>query len=205
MAPLLTTLVQAAHVGIEHASAVLFRPLVGRLLFNTLALVAASTVCAGLIGTAAAFVLERTSVPGKRAWSVLVVAPLAVPAFIASYAWVSLSPNLQDFAGALLVVTASYYPLVYLPVAATLRNMDPALEERARSLGCGPWACLLRAVLPHLRPALFGGMLSVALSVLSEFGAFRCCVFVLSPPRSTPNTAPASMARRPPCWLAFCS
>ena len=39
---------------------VLFRPLVGRLLFNTLALVAASTVCAGALGTAvAAHVLER--------------------------------------------------------------------------------------------------------------------------------------------------
>ena len=123
-------------------SAVLFRPLVGRLLFNTLALVAASTLCAGALGTAAAFVLERTAVPGKRVWSALVVAPLAVPAFIASYAWVSLSPNLQDFAGALLVVTASYYPLVYLPVAATLRNMDPAFEETARSLGCGPLGVL---------------------------------------------------------------
>ena len=160
MAPLCTTLVQAGHVGIEHASAVLFRPLVARLLFNTLALVAASTVCAGLLGTAVAYVLERAAIPGKRMWSVLVVAPLAVPAFIASYAWVSLSPSLQDFAGALLVVTASDYPLVYLPVAATLRDMDPALEETARSLGCGPWACFRRAVLPRLRPALFGGCCS---------------------------------------------
>ena len=177
MAPLCTTLVQAGHVGIEHTSAVLFRPLVGRLLFNTLALVAASTVCAGLLGTAVAYVLERAAVPGKRMWSVLVVAPLAVPAFIASYAWVSLSPSLQDFAGALLVVTASYYPLVYLPVAATLRDMDPALEETARSLGCGPWACFGRAVLPRLRPALFGGMLLVALNVLVEFGAFSLLRF----------------------------
>ena len=157
--------------------AVLFRPLVGRLLFNTLALVAASTLCAGALGTAAAYVLERTAIPGKRMWSALVVAPLAVPAFIASYAWVSLSPNLQDFAGALLVVTASYYPLVYLPVAATLRNMDPAFEETARSLGCGPWTCFGRAVLPHLRPALFGGMLLVALNVLVEFGAFSLLRF----------------------------
>ena len=110
-------------------------------------------------------------------WSVLLVAPLAVPAFIASYAWVSLSPSLQDFAGALLVVTASYYPLVYLPVAATLRDMDPALEETARSLGCGPFACFGRAVLPRLRPALFGGMLLVALNVLVEFGAFSLLRF----------------------------
>ena len=66
----------------------------------------------------------------------LAVAPLAVPPFISSYAWVSLSNGLQDFAGALLVViTCAYYPLVYLPVAAALRGLDPALEETARSLG----------------------------------------------------------------------
>ncbi len=177
MAPLCTTLVQAGHVGIEHASAVLFRPLVARLLFNTLTLVAASTVCAGLLGTAVAYGLERAAIPGKRMWSVLVVAPLAVPAFIVSYAWVSLSPSLQDFAGALLVVTASYYPLIYLPVAATLRDMDPALEETARSLGCGPWSGFARVVFPHLRPALFGGMLLVALNVLVEFGAFSLLRF----------------------------
>lgn len=177
LTPLATTLLQAAHVGIDHATAVLFRPLVGRLLFNTLTLVAASTLCAGAIGTAAAYLLERTAVPGKRIWSVMVVAPLAVPAFIASYAWVSLSPALQDFGGALLVVTASYYPLVYLPVVATLKNMDPALEETARSLGCGPWGCFARSVLPQLRPALLGGMLLVALNVLVEFGAFSLLRF----------------------------
>ena len=64
-------------------------------------------------------------------------APLAVPPFISSYAWVSISNTLQDFAGALLVVTFAYYPLVYLPVAAALRGLDPALEETARSLGEG--------------------------------------------------------------------
>ena len=85
--------------------------------------------------------------------------PLAVPPFISSYAWVSLSPDLQDFLGAWLVVTCSYYPLVYLPVAAALRGMDPTLEETGRSLGRGAWACFFRIVLPQLRPALLGGML----------------------------------------------
>jgi iron(III) transport system permease protein len=50
--------------------------------------------------------------------------------------------------------------------------MDPALEETARSLGLGPWRSFFRVVLPQLKPALLGGVLLVALSVLSEFGAF---------------------------------
>ena len=88
-----------------------------------------------------------------------------------------MSNALQDFAGALLVVTCAYYPLVYLPVAAALRGLDPALEETARSLGESAWGCFLRVVLPQLRPALLGGVLLVALDTLTEFGAFALLRF----------------------------
>jgi iron(III) transport system permease protein len=105
------------------------------------------------------------------------VVPLAVPPFISSFAWVSISPSLQGFGGALLVVTTSYFPLVYLPVAASLRGMDPAIEETARSLGRGGWGCFVSVVLPQLRPALLGGMLLMALHMLGEFGAFTLLRF----------------------------
>jgi iron(III) transport system permease protein len=170
--PLGFTAVQAIGGGVQAGTRLLFRPLVGELLINTLAIVVATTLTSAVIGTAAAWFVERTRLPGRRVWAVLSAVPLAVPAFITSYAWVSLSPALQDFKGALLVVTSAYYPLVYLPVAAALRGMDPALEETARSLGCGPWNRFFRVVLPQLRPALLGGMLLVALDVLAEFGAF---------------------------------
>ena len=103
--------------------------------------------------------------------------PLAIPSFITSFAWVSMSQALQDFGGALLVVSSSYFPLIYLPVAAALRVMDPTLEETARGLGLGHWRCFLRVVLPHLRPALLGGILLVALNTLTEFGAFALLRF----------------------------
>ena len=170
--PIAYTLVSAARVGVAEAAAVLFRPLVGALLVNTLLLVAGVTTAAAVVGTATAWCVERTRLPGRRIWAGLAAVPLAIPAFVTSFAWVSISPLLQDYAGALLVVTCSYYPLVYLPVAAALRGLDPALEETARSLGLGPWRCFARAVLPQLRPALLGGMLLVALNTLTEFGAF---------------------------------
>ncbi len=164
--------VQALGVGLHTATRLLFRPLVGELLLHTLAIAVSTALTCAAIGTAAAWFVERTDLPARRLWSVLAVVPLAIPAFISSYAWVSLSPALQDFWGALLVVTSAYFPLVYLPVAAALRGMDPALEETARSLGCGPWDRFFRVVLPQLRPALLGGMLLVTLDVLAEFGAF---------------------------------
>ena len=175
--PLLVIVAQALHAGLGKAVALLWRPLVGELLLNTLLIVGSATCLCAVLGTMAAWFVERTDLPGRRVWSVLLAGPLAVPAFITSYAWISLSPSLQDFSGALLVIISSYYPLVFLPVAAALRGLDPALEETARSLGCGPVRCFFRVVLPQLRPALLGGMLMVALGVLAEFGAFSLLRF----------------------------
>jgi iron(III) transport system permease protein len=167
----------AAGVGAADSAELLFRPLVGELLLNTLGLIAAAALVTTAVATAVAWCVERTDLPGRSIWSVLMVVPLAIPSFIASFAWVSLSPALQDFGGALLVVSSSYFPLIYLPVAAALRGMDPALEETARGLGQGHWRCFLRVVLPQLRPALFGGILLVALNTLTEFGAFALLRF----------------------------
>jgi len=175
--PLALTLLQATQVSPRDAIDLLARPLVGILLVNTIGLVLATTTASAVIGTAAAWFVERTDLPGRQVWAVLAVVPLAIPPFITSYAWVSMSNALQDFAGALLVVTCAYFPLVYLPVAAALRGLDPALEETARSLGEGVWGCFFRVVLPQLRPSLFGGMLLVALNTLVEFGAFALLRF----------------------------
>jgi iron(III) transport system permease protein len=145
---------------------------VGTLLANTVLLTVAGAGCAAVLGTAQALLIERTDLPGGRLLSAVLTAPLAVPAFVASYAWVSVGPELEGFWGALLVTVFAYAPLVFLPASAALRGLDPAQEEAARSLGHSPWACVRRVVLPQLGPAVIGGALLVALNVLVEFGAF---------------------------------
>ena len=170
--PLVLTVLQATGVPLSDAVELLWRPLVGELLLHTVGLVLAAVAVTALVGVLCAWLVERTDLPGRRSFAVLAAVPLAIPPFITSYAWVSLSAGLQDFTGALLVVGSAYMPLVYLPVAAALRGMDPAIEESGRVLGLSPWQCFIRLVLPQLRPALLGGMLLVALNVLVEFGAF---------------------------------
>jgi iron(III) transport system permease protein len=177
LSPIVFTVIQATGVSPQDAVELLFRSVVGRLLVNTITLTVAASAMTAVIGAATAWLVERTDLPGRKLWAVLAVAPLAIPPFISSFAWVSLSNGLQDFAGALLVVTCAYYPLVYLPVAAALRGLDPTLEEAARSLGQTSWGCFFRVVLPQLRPALYGGVLLVALKTLSEFGAFALLRF----------------------------
>ena len=145
--PIAATLTQASQTSWADARETLFRPLVGELLVNTLSMVVATTAVCAVAGTLTAWLVERTALPGRRLWRVLAVVPLAIPPFISSFGWLSLSPALQDFAGALLVVSSAYMPLVFLPVAAALRGMDPALEEAAARWAAAPgarssaWCC----------------------------------------------------------------
>lgn len=147
-----------------------FRPRVAELVGNTVALQLVVVPATVLIGTGAALLVERTRVPG---WlSAAFVAPLAVPAFVMSYAWATVWPSIAGLAGASLIATISYFPFVYLPVLATLRRMDPALEESGTALGLTPAQVLRRVTLPQLRLPILGGVLLVALHLLAEYGAF---------------------------------
>jgi iron(III) transport system permease protein len=177
LSPLLFLVLQAVQAGWAEISRLLLRQLTAELLWNTLRLTTVVTIGCALVGTGAAFAIERTTVPLRRLWSVLVVIPLAIPDFVVGYAWVSLSPGLHGLWGASLVMTLALYPLVYLPVAASLRRTDPALEEAARSLGCGPMETFRRVTLRQIRPGLLGGCLVVALALLAEFGAFEILRF----------------------------
>jgi iron(III) transport system permease protein len=155
----------------------LARPRIAELLRNTVTLAVACMAATAALGVALALLVERTDLPGRRLWHGLLVAPLAVPAFVNGYAWVSLDRAVHGFTGALLVVTLSYYPLVYLPVVAMLRRLDPALEESAWSLGQSRARTVRTVLLPQLRPALLGGALLVGLHLLAEFGALSLLRF----------------------------
>ncbi|MGN6551570.1 MAG: ABC transporter permease [Pararhizobium sp.] len=169
--PLYYVVVRAIEAGPAGIVAEVMRPRTLMLLGNTLALAVSVTLASVLIGTAVAWCVERTDLIGRRFWRVAAALPLAVPAFVSSYAWSSLSARTENLGGAILILTLSAYPLVYLPVAAALRGMDPAFEDVARSLGRGPWGSFLGAVLPQARPAIGVGALLVLTHMFSEFGA----------------------------------
>ncbi len=164
-------------VGLDVAREQLIRPRIGSLLVNTVSLVIAGVAVSAVIATACAWMVERTDVPLPRLWRGLMVAPLAVPAFVNGYAWVSLTHAVEGFVGAVLIVSLSYFPFIYLPVTASLQRIDPAFEEAAQTLGLGRAAVFVRILLPQLRPALFGGGLLVALHLLAEFGALQMLRF----------------------------
>ena len=171
--PLVFLVVQAVQVGWDELSRLLFRHLTATLLWNTVSLLTTVAAVCAVIGTATAWCIERTNLPGRRVWAVLIVLPVAIPDFVIAYGWVSVAPSVHGFHGAVLVMSLALYPLVYLPVAASLRGADPAEEEIARGLGLGRIETFVRVTLAECRVAILGGSLIVALAVLSEYGAFE--------------------------------
>ena len=159
-------------IGWTTAAALIFRPRVGELLINTMLLVLITVPLCVLLALAVAWLTERSDLPGARTWAWIAVAPLAVPAFVHSYAWMTIAPGVHGLAGGVMVSVIAYFPFIYLPLAATLRRLDPAMEDTAASLGLGPWGVFWRVVLPQLRIAICGGSLLVGLHLLAEYGLY---------------------------------
>ncbi len=170
--PVGVTVDQAIRGGLAAAAdAVRAKSSLTLLLHTALVALVATPIC-GVLGVSTAWFVERTRLPGRRLWALLLVAPLTVPSFVTSYAWVSLGNPFQGYWGAVGIIGFSYYPIVFLLVAVSLRGLDPALEESARSLGLDARQTFFRVILPQLRPAILGGLLLVALDALVEFDAF---------------------------------
>ena len=171
--PLAFLLVQAVQVGWAQLHQLLFRHLTAMLVWNTVTLVVVVTALCVAVGTLAAWFVERTDLPCRRLFAILVVIPLGIPDFVVSFGWRAVFPSIGGFWAAVLVMTLAVYPLVFLPVAASLRAADPAQEEVARSLGLGRVRTFWTVTVGQARMAIFGGAILVGLVVLAEFGAFE--------------------------------
>jgi iron(III) transport system permease protein len=146
-----------------------------------------------LVGIAAAWLVVRHEFPGRRLLEPALALPLAFPAYVLAYVYVAgLSfdaplatfwrelglpavafPEVRSLSGAVLVLTLTLYPYVYLLMRASLLRQGSAAYEAARTLGAGPVAAFVRVVLPATRAAWLGGLGLVLLETLADFGAMR--------------------------------
>lgn len=183
-------LVVRAAGGGSDAWSVLTRASTGELLWKTTLLVGAVTAAAVVLGVSLAWLVVRTDLPGRRLLGVALALPLVVPSYVAALTLLSAFgpkgllqqllagpfgveriPEIYGFPGALVALTLSTYPYVYLLTAAALRNVDPALEEASLALGRSRLETFRRVTLPLVRPSVAAGALLAALYTLSDFGA----------------------------------
>src|SRR6202012_1586533 len=95
--PLVFLILQAIQVGSHELSTVLWRHLTVTLLWNTIRLTVVVTFLSAVIGVAVAWCTERTDLPLRRVWTVLLVLPLAVPDVVLGYGWNALAPAVHGF------------------------------------------------------------------------------------------------------------
>ena len=150
------------------------------------------TVLAVAVGTANAFLIERTSFRGRQALSLLMLAPLVIPGVILGISVLAFASRLAQFAddqfgleleslrpGLPLVVLGQFSYIVSiatLTIAARLKRFDITLEEAAANLGGSRSAIFATITLPYLRPALIG---AAAISFLMSFENFNTTLMLV--------------------------
>ena len=124
------------------------------------------------VGTLAALALERARLRGRSLWAAALLSPLVVPGVAAGLGFLILAAALGLLRSRSVLIVAHValvLPFVVRSVWVSVRNLDPALERAAASLGATPVRVFFRVTLPLLRPGLFAGLLFAVVVSVNEF------------------------------------
>ena len=145
----------------------------------------AASAAALTLGTTMAIVIERSTLPGRRALHVAMLLSLIVPGYVAAVGWIDAyaqggllddlvgvaMPGLIGPLGIVVVLAAEATPIVYLVVSAGLATRaDPDLERAARVSGADMMTTLRTVTLPLLRPVLAGAAAIAFVLSVTSFG-----------------------------------
>ncbi len=156
-------------------------------LFNSLMIAVGTTSLVVLIAVPLAWLNNRYDYPGKALFSGLVLVPMILPPFVGAIGFQQILGQYgalnalmgwgaidwlgrSRYAGVIALQALSLYPILYLNAAAALANIDPAMEEAASNLGCGPVRKFLKITLPLMMPGLFAGGTIVFIWSFTELG-----------------------------------
>lgn len=155
-------------------------------LLNATKVAAASTVLCLIISIPLAVFAAKYTYPLKKVFNALILVPLILPPFVGAIGMRALLGRegalntllgtdfdllgQAKFWGVVVTDALHLYPIIYLNATAALANLDPALEEAADNLGCGPWRRFTRITLPLIRPGIFAGATIVFIWSFTELG-----------------------------------
>lgn len=151
-------------------------------LWDTTVLAAMATPVAGILSMVTALVIVRRRFPGKRILEALIMTPFALPGTLVGISYI-LAFNKAPF---VLVGTAAIIVVNYivreLPVGveggiASLRQIDPSIEEAAQDLGADSPTVFGTVVLPLIRPAFIS---SLSYTFVRAMTAVSAVIFLIS-------------------------
>ncbi len=161
-----------------------------RLFGNSLAFASGASLLSLFIGTALAWMNERTDTPFKSLIYALSVVPLIIPGILFVTAWIMLaSPKIgiinlvlqQAFGtdavffdvytlpGMIWVDGIQHAPIAFLLMSAAFRSMDPSLEESALMSGASVGQVVRRVTLKLVWPAVAASFLILFVRSIESF------------------------------------
>ena len=151
-------------------------------MISTMTLAGIATPIAGFIAMIGAVLVVRKQFPGKRLLEALMMTPFAVPGTLIGISYIlafNEPPFLLVGTGAILVIC---YVIRELPVGleggvATLRQIDPSIEEAASDLGADQPTVFRTVILPLIRPAFISSM---SYTFVRSMTAVSAIVFLIS-------------------------
>ena len=151
-------------------------------LFDTLALSAAATPIAGIIAMIAALLFIRKTFRGKRLLEMLIMTPFALPGTLVGISYIlafNKAPLILVGTAAIIIIN---YTIRELPVGveggmASLRQIDPSIEEAATDLGADSATVFRTIVLPLVRPAFLS---SLSYTFVRSMTAVSAVIFLIS-------------------------
>ncbi len=171
---------------LRHIELALSDPSIRECIANSVVMASTTTTLCILIALPLAILSAKFIFPLKSVFSALILVPLILPPFVGAIGMQALLGRAgainallgtewdllgtSKFWGCVIVDALHLYPIIYLNATAALANLDPALEEAADNLGCGPWRRLFTITLPLIRPGVFAGATIVFIWSLTELG-----------------------------------
>jgi iron(III) transport system permease protein len=143
-------------------------------------------IAVGVVGTAVAFMFAymqaRLDVPGKRFLHMVALLPIVSPPFAVATAVIVLFGrngmisngvfgiryDIYGFDGLVLVLSLSFFPVMYMSLLGLLRRLDPSLDEAARNLGASRWHVFRTVTVPLLIPGLASSFLLLFVESIAD-------------------------------------
>jgi spermidine/putrescine transport system permease protein len=130
--------------------------------FNSFKVGLSATAITLVIGSAAAFAIDRLDFPGKSVFRRLVLLPLVLPGIITGISMLNFFRVMGFNLGLSTVIlghATALISIVVTQVYARLQRLNRRIEEASGDLGAKPWQTFLYVTLPGIRTALFGSAL----------------------------------------------
>ena len=159
---------------------------------HSLTIAIGATLLSLLIGSALAWLVVRTDMPGRTLVNQLAVIPYIMPSWTLAQAWLVLfknrlsggTPGVFEFLvgqsppswlsyGPVPIIICSalhYYTFFFLFTSAALMSIDSNLEEAGDLMGASRWRILRRITFPLVLPALLSGFIMTFTKVMGTFG-----------------------------------